>query len=87
MYLKDCGIGMLLNPRKTPGQVEAEAADSHELYLISHHDLQDGERLNRGYRHPYAEDRCYGKIKHDRTLDFSEFGVFILVNNKLLLVQ
>ncbi|KAG5441294.1 EF-hand domain-containing member B [Clonorchis sinensis] len=58
--IKDGGIAPILNPRKTPVELEREEAEDRKHYIISHKHLMPGEQGRRRYEN-FDRNKVYGK--------------------------
>ncbi|NXH21121.1 EFHB protein, partial [Bucco capensis] len=60
--IKDISAGELINPPKTFEEVNKEAREGHDLYIVSHNDYYVGEAINRKYDSPnFSKSFVYGK--------------------------
>ncbi|XP_013406172.1 EF-hand domain-containing family member B-like [Lingula anatina] len=66
---RDIGAGILINPNKSPLQVEEESEVGRDLYRKSHRDYLVGESKDRKYAPPnYGKMKLYGvPTPHDNT--------------------
>ncbi|KFZ47462.1 EF-hand domain-containing family member B, partial [Antrostomus carolinensis] len=59
--IHDIPAGELINPPKTFEEVDKEAREGHELYIVSHDDYYVGEAINRKYDSPgFSKSFVYG---------------------------
>ncbi|NXP18624.1 EFHB protein, partial [Scytalopus superciliaris] len=58
--IKDIPAGLLVNPPKTFEQVDKEAREGHDLYVVSHEDYDPGEAINRKYNSHFNKSFVYG---------------------------
>ncbi|OPJ82009.1 EF-hand domain-containing family member B [Patagioenas fasciata monilis] len=59
--IKDASAGELVNPPKTFEEVDKEAREGHDLYIVSHDDYYAGEAINRKYDSPnFSKSFLYG---------------------------
>ncbi|XP_062423603.1 EF-hand domain-containing family member B [Rhea pennata] len=56
--IRDVSGGELINPPKTFEEVDKEAREGHDLYIISHNDYYVGEAINRKYDSPNFNRSC-----------------------------
>ncbi|NXL62230.1 EFHB protein, partial [Chordeiles acutipennis] len=57
----DVPAGELINPPKTFEEVDKEAREGHDLYIVSHNDYYVGEAINRKYDSPnFSKSFVYG---------------------------
>jgi len=56
-----------VSPPKPYDQVQAEAAEAHDMYVYSHKDFDPGQQVNREYKTGhYRKDNQFGKpTPHD----------------------
>ncbi|NWV71361.1 EFHB protein, partial [Malurus elegans] len=59
--LKDISAGEVVNPPKTSEEVDKEAREAHDLYVLSHEDYYVGEPVNRKYNSHFNKSYVYGK--------------------------
>ncbi|NXX15951.1 EFHB protein, partial [Podargus strigoides] len=59
--IQDVPAGELINPPKTFEEVESEAREGHDLYIVSHNDYHAGEAINRKYNSHFSKSFVYGK--------------------------
>ncbi|KFV82065.1 EF-hand domain-containing family member B, partial [Struthio camelus australis] len=60
--IRDVSGGELINPPKTFEEVDKEAREGHDLYVVSHGDYYVGEAINRKYDSPNFNRSCvFGK--------------------------
>jgi hypothetical protein len=52
LFATDISAGQLINPDRTPPEVDSRASRSHDLYRRSHNDYYEGEHFSRNYTHP-----------------------------------
>uniref|UniRef100_A0A8C0EQ22 EF-hand domain-containing protein n=1 Tax=Bubo bubo TaxID=30461 RepID=A0A8C0EQ22_BUBBB len=53
--------GEIINPPKTSEEVDKEAREGHDLYIVSHNDYYVGEAINRKYDSPsFSKSFVYG---------------------------
>ncbi|NXA76216.1 EFHB protein, partial [Thryothorus ludovicianus] len=57
---KDLTAGELLNPPKTFEEVDKEAREGHDMYVLSHKDYYEGESVNRKYNSHFNKSFVYG---------------------------
>ncbi|OWK64242.1 EF-hand domain-containing family member B [Lonchura striata] len=57
---KDLTAGELVNPPKTFEEVDTEAREGHDLYVLSHEDYYVGESVNRKYNSHFDKSSVYG---------------------------
>ncbi|NWR13289.1 EFHB protein, partial [Emberiza fucata] len=57
---KDLTAGELVNPPKTFEEVDREAREGHDLYVLSHEDYYAGESVNRKYNSHFDKSFVYG---------------------------
>ncbi|NWT68969.1 EFHB protein, partial [Prunella himalayana] len=57
---KDLTAGELVNPPKTSEEVDKEAREAHNLYVLSHEDYYAGESVNRKYNAHFDKSFVYG---------------------------
>ncbi|NXU65152.1 EFHB protein, partial [Horornis vulcanius] len=57
---KDLTAGEVVNPPKTFEEVEKEAREGHDLYVLSHEDYYVGEPVNRKYNSHFDKSFVYG---------------------------
>uniref|UniRef100_A0A8C2TP58 EF-hand domain family member B n=1 Tax=Coturnix japonica TaxID=93934 RepID=A0A8C2TP58_COTJA len=58
---KTVQAGVLINPPKTFAEVDKEAREGHDLYVVSHNDYYCGEAINRKYDSPnFNKSHVYG---------------------------
>ncbi|NXQ57402.1 EFHB protein, partial [Anthoscopus minutus] len=57
---KDLTAGELVNPPKTFEEVDKEAREAHDLYVLSHGDYYVGESINRKYNSHFDKSFVYG---------------------------
>ncbi|XP_023774992.1 EF-hand domain-containing family member B isoform X2 [Cyanistes caeruleus] len=57
---KDLTAGELVNPPKTFEEVDKEAREGHNLYVLSHEDYYAGEPINRKYNSHFDKSFVYG---------------------------
>ncbi|XP_032938244.1 EF-hand domain-containing family member B [Catharus ustulatus] len=57
---KDLTAGEVVNPPKTFEEVDKEAREGHELYVLSHEDYDVGEPVNRKYNSHFNKSFIYG---------------------------
>ena len=55
--LSDISAGQLIHPQRSPGEVDAMAAEGHDLYRLTSGDYWPGEQRTRYYAHP-SYDPC-----------------------------
>ncbi|NXY03363.1 EFHB protein, partial [Pteruthius melanotis] len=60
--LKDLSAGEVVNPPKTFEEVDKEAREGHDLYVLSHEDYYVGERINRKYNSHFDKSFVYGIV-------------------------
>ncbi|POI32545.1 hypothetical protein CIB84_003703 [Bambusicola thoracicus] len=59
--VQDILAGELVNPPKTFADVDKEAREGHDLYVVSHNDYYAGEAINRKYDSPnFKKSYVYG---------------------------
>ncbi|KFV63072.1 EF-hand domain-containing family member B, partial [Dryobates pubescens] len=59
--IRDAPAGELINPPKTFEEVDKEAREGHDLYIVSHSDYYVGEAINRKYDSPsFSKSFAYG---------------------------
>ncbi|KAM9387484.1 EF-hand domain-containing family member B [Phaethornis superciliosus] len=59
--IPDLPAGELINPPKSFEEVDEEAREGHDLYVVSHNDYDAGEAINRKYDSPaLSESFIYG---------------------------
>ncbi|NXQ94751.1 EFHB protein, partial [Sagittarius serpentarius] len=59
--IQDVSAGELINPPKTFEEVDKEAREGHDLYVVSHNDYYVGEAINRKYDSPnFSKSFVYG---------------------------
>ncbi|NXF39721.1 EFHB protein, partial [Nyctibius bracteatus] len=59
--IQDISAGELINPPKTFEEVDKEAREGHDLYIVSHNDYYVGEAINRKYDSPnFSKAFVYG---------------------------
>uniref|UniRef100_A0A669P879 EF-hand domain family member B n=1 Tax=Phasianus colchicus TaxID=9054 RepID=A0A669P879_PHACC len=59
--IQDTSAGELINPPKTFAEVDKEAREGHDLYVVSHNDYYPGEAINRKYDSPnFNKSYVYG---------------------------
>ncbi|NWW21557.1 EFHB protein, partial [Falcunculus frontatus] len=58
---KDLSAGEVVNPPKTFEEVDKEAREGHDLYVLSHEDYYVGEPVNRKYNSHFDKSFVYGK--------------------------
>ncbi|XP_049654862.1 EF-hand domain-containing family member B [Accipiter gentilis] len=59
--IQDISAGELINPPKTFEEVDKEAREGHDLYIVSHSDYYVGEAINRKYDSPnFSKSFVYG---------------------------
>ncbi|KFP98309.1 EF-hand domain-containing family member B, partial [Leptosomus discolor] len=59
--IQDISAGELINPPKTFEEVDKEAREGHDLYIVSHNDYYVGEAINRKYDSPnFSKSSVYG---------------------------
>ncbi|XP_053819874.1 EF-hand domain-containing family member B isoform X4 [Vidua chalybeata] len=56
----DLTAGELVNPPKTFEEVDKEAREGHDLYVLSHEDYYTGESVNRKYNSHFDKSSVYG---------------------------
>ncbi|XP_025933931.1 EF-hand domain-containing family member B [Apteryx rowi] len=60
--IQDVSGGELINPPKTFEEVDREAREGHDLYIMSHNDYYVGEAINRKHDSPNFDRSCvFGK--------------------------
>ncbi|NXK91422.1 EFHB protein, partial [Formicarius rufipectus] len=59
-YIKDISAGLLVNPPKTFEEVDREAREGHDLYVVSHEDYDVGEAIDRKYNSHFSKSFVYG---------------------------
>ncbi|NXY89752.1 EFHB protein, partial [Alcedo cyanopectus] len=60
--IKDVSAGELVNPPKTLEEVDKEAREGHDLYVVSHNDYYVEERINRRYDSPnFSKSSVFGR--------------------------
>ncbi|XP_071285427.1 EF-hand domain-containing family member B isoform X3 [Agelaius tricolor] len=59
-FFKDLTAGELVNPPKTFEEVDKEAREGHDLYVLSHEDYYAGESVNRKYNSHFDKSFVYG---------------------------
>ncbi|NWX18574.1 EFHB protein, partial [Aegotheles bennettii] len=60
--IQDVSAGELINPPKTFEEVDKEAREGHDLYIMSHNDYYVGEAINRKYDSPnFSKSLVFGK--------------------------
>ncbi|NXX83725.1 EFHB protein, partial [Urocolius indicus] len=66
--IKDVSAGELINPPKTFEEVDKEAREGHDLYIVSHSDYYEGEAIDRKYEAPnFSKSFVYGiKTPHSK---------------------
>ncbi|XP_068008420.1 EF-hand domain-containing family member B [Melanerpes formicivorus] len=66
--IRDAPAGELINPPKTFEEVDKEAREGHDLYIVSHNDYYVGEAINRKYDSPgFSKSFAYGiKTPHSK---------------------
>ncbi|NXV01574.1 EFHB protein, partial [Cettia cetti] len=57
---KDLTAGEVVNPPRTFEEVEKEAREGHDLYVLSHEDYYVGEPVNRKYNSHFDKSFVYG---------------------------
>ncbi|XP_018765316.2 EF-hand domain-containing family member B [Serinus canaria] len=57
---KDLTAGEVVNPPKTFEEVDKEAREGHDLYVLSHEDYYVGESVNRKYNSHFDKSFVYG---------------------------
>ncbi|NXS19642.1 EFHB protein, partial [Mystacornis crossleyi] len=57
---KDLSAGEVVNPPKTFEEVDKEAREGHDLYVLSHEDYYVGEPINRKYNSHFSKSFVYG---------------------------
>ncbi|NWX33848.1 EFHB protein, partial [Notiomystis cincta] len=57
---KDLSAGEVVNPPKTFEEVDKEAREGHDLYVVSHEDYYAGESINRKYNSHFNKSFVYG---------------------------
>ncbi|XP_037985473.1 EF-hand domain-containing family member B isoform X1 [Motacilla alba alba] len=57
---QDLTAGELVNPPKTFEEVDKEAREGHDLYVLSHEDYYVGESVNRRYNSHFDKSFVYG---------------------------
>ncbi|XP_063265193.1 EF-hand domain-containing family member B isoform X2 [Prinia subflava] len=57
---KDLTAGEVVNPLKTFEEVDKEAREGHDLYVLSHEDYYVGEPVNRKYNSHFDKSFVYG---------------------------
>ncbi|NWW82174.1 EFHB protein, partial [Climacteris rufus] len=58
--IKDLSAGEIVNPPKTIEEVDKEAREGHDLYVMSHEDYYVGEAINRKYNSHFNKSFVYG---------------------------
>ncbi|NWV08589.1 EFHB protein, partial [Ptilonorhynchus violaceus] len=58
--IKDLSAGEVVNPPKTAEEVDKEAREGHDLYVLSHEDYYVGEAINRKYNSHFNKSFVYG---------------------------
>ncbi|NXX47045.1 EFHB protein, partial [Tricholaema leucomelas] len=59
--IRDVSAAELINPPKTFEEVDKEAREGHDLYIVSHNDYYVGEAINRKYDSPsFSKSFAYG---------------------------
>ncbi|NXC31672.1 EFHB protein, partial [Campylorhamphus procurvoides] len=58
--IKDIPAGLLVNPPKTFEEVDKEAREGHDLYVVSHEDYYPGEAIDRKYNSHFNKSFVYG---------------------------
>ncbi|NXY19803.1 EFHB protein, partial [Atrichornis clamosus] len=58
--IKDLSAGEVVNPPKTFEEVDKEAREGHDLYVVSHEDYDVGEAINRKYNSHFNKSFVYG---------------------------
>ncbi|XP_042657616.1 EF-hand domain-containing family member B isoform X3 [Tyto alba] len=59
--IQDVSAGEIINPPKTYEEVDKEAREGHDLYIVSHNDYHVGEAINRKYDSPnFSKSFVYG---------------------------
>ncbi|XP_039246580.1 EF-hand domain-containing family member B isoform X2 [Pipra filicauda] len=58
--IKDIPAGLLVNPPKTFEEVDKEAREGHDLYVVSHEAYDVGEAVNRKYNSHFNKSFVYG---------------------------
>ncbi|XP_040449508.1 EF-hand domain-containing family member B [Falco naumanni] len=59
--IQEVSAGELINPPKTFEEVDKEAREGHDLYIVSHNDYYVGEAINRKYDSPnFSKSFVYG---------------------------
>ncbi|NXA14159.1 EFHB protein, partial [Sapayoa aenigma] len=58
--VKDVSAGEIVNPPKTFEEVDKEAREGHDLYIVSHEDYDVGEAINRKYNSHFDKSFVYG---------------------------
>ncbi|XP_050173788.1 EF-hand domain-containing family member B [Myiozetetes cayanensis] len=58
--IKDIPAGLLVNPPKTFEEVNKEAREGHDLYVVSHEAYDVGETVNRKYNSHFNKSFVYG---------------------------
>ncbi|NXE94816.1 EFHB protein, partial [Menura novaehollandiae] len=58
--IKDLSAGEVVNPPKTFEEVDKEAKEGHDLYVVSHEDYDVGEAINRKYNSHFNKSFVYG---------------------------
>ncbi|XP_021244584.1 EF-hand domain-containing family member B [Numida meleagris] len=59
--IQDKSAGELINPPKTFEEVDKEAREGHDLYVVSYNDYYSGEAINRKYDSPnFNKSNVYG---------------------------
>ncbi|NWV32177.1 EFHB protein, partial [Grantiella picta] len=58
--IKDLSAGEVVNPPKTFEEVDKEAREAHDLYVLSHEDYYVGEPINRKYNTHFNKSFVYG---------------------------
>ncbi|KFQ28620.1 EF-hand domain-containing family member B, partial [Merops nubicus] len=60
--IQDVSAGELINPPKTFEEVDKEAREGHDLYVVSHNDYYVGEAINRKYDSPnFSKSFTFGR--------------------------
>ncbi|NXI43019.1 EFHB protein, partial [Galbula dea] len=60
--IKDISAGELINPPKTFEEIDKEAREGHDLYIVSHNDYSVGEAINRKYDSSnFSKSFAFGK--------------------------
>ncbi|NXN19880.1 EFHB protein, partial [Indicator maculatus] len=59
--IRDAPAGEIINPPKTFEEVDKEAREGYDLYIVSHNDYYVGEAINRKYDSPsFSKSFAYG---------------------------